>query len=69
MPDIGKIHRYLSRDAVLTQLAKTFDRDAAGIITSSGYIRQIAMTVLYKYAGLNNREIEELFITDYSSVS
>lgn len=69
MPDIGKIHRYLSKDAVLTQLAKTFDRDVAGIITSSGYIRQIAMTVLYKYAGLNNREIGELFNTDYSTVS
>ena len=69
MPDIRKVHRYLSKDAVLSLLIKKLELSFAELIASSGYIRQIAMTVLYKYAGLNNREIGELFGTDYSTVS
>ena len=36
---------------------------------STGTTRQIVMTALYKYAGINNREIGELFGIDYSTVS
>ena len=45
---------------------------AAGIeraLQSTGTSRQIVMTTLYQYAGLNNREIGNLLGVDYSTVS
>jgi putative transposase len=45
---------------------------AAGIeraLQSTGTSRQIVMTALYQYAGLNNREIGSLLGVDYSTVS
>ena len=68
-PDIRKIHNYLSQELVLSGLAKELGLSPEEILTTSGQNRQISMTVLYKYAGLNNREIGELFGVDYSTVS
>ena len=68
-PDIRKIHNYLSQDIVLSVLTNEFELTLDEIFTKAGYIRQTSMTVLYKYAGLNNREIGELFGVDYSTVS
>ena len=39
------------------------------VLQSTGITRQIIMTALCKYAGINNREIGELFGVDYSTVS
>ena len=39
------------------------------VLLSTGTTRQIVMTALYKYAGLNNREIGSLLGVDYSTVS
>jgi len=68
-PDIRKIHTYLSQDIVLSELANEFDLNPKDIFKTSGYLRQISMTALYKYAGLNNREVGDLFGVDYSTVS
>ncbi len=54
-PVVGKIHLYLSMEAVVAIVEK-----AAGIecaLQSTGTSRQIVMTALYQHAGLNNREI------------
>ena len=66
-PAVGKIHQYLSMEAVVAIVEK-----AAGIeraLQSTGISRQIVMTALYQYAGFNNREIGNLFGVDYSTVS
>jgi putative transposase len=66
-PAVGKIHQYLSMEAVVAVVEK-----AAGIelaLRSTGTSRQIVMTALYQYAGLNNREIGNLLGVDYSTVS
>ncbi|MHB8790478.1 MAG: transposase [Desulfobulbaceae bacterium] len=66
-PAVGKIHRYLSTEEVLALVsAETGIKD---VIRSSGTTRQFVMTALYKYAGLNNREIGDLLGVDYSTVS
>lgn len=67
IPDVGRIYRYLSKEAVLTVVEK--ETGIQQVIQSTGTARQIVMTALYKYAGLNNREIGELLGVDYSTVS
>ena len=39
------------------------------LIKSSGIARYISMDFLYRFGGLSNREIGELFGVDYSTVS
>ncbi len=66
-PDVGKIHQYLSLEAVLDIVEE--ETGEKELLRSTGMIRQLVMTALYQYAGLNNREIGELFNVDYSTVS
>jgi len=66
-PNVGKIHQYLSMEAVLAVVEKETGINQA--IQSTGTTKQIVMTALYKYAGLNNREIGNLLGVDYSTVS
>ena len=66
-PDIGRINRYLSLEAVLDVIEK--ETGIKDVLQSTGTTRQIAMTALYKYAGLNNREIGDIMGVDYSTVS
>ncbi len=68
-PGVGEIHKYLSQDIVLSLLADEFGVKPEKIFATTGQVKQITMTVLYKYAGLNNREVGELFGVDYSTVS
>ncbi len=68
-PGIGEIHKYLSQDIVLSLLADKFGVKPEMLFTTTEQVKQITMTVLYSYAGLNNREIGELFGVDYSTVS
>ena len=68
-PGVGEIHKYLSQEIVLSLLANEFVVKPEKIFTTRGQVKQITMTVLYKYAGLNNREVGELFGVDYSTVS
>ena len=39
------------------------------VLQSTGTTRQIVMTALYRYAGLNNREIGDILHVDYSTIS
>lgn len=66
-PDVLKIHRYLTKEDVLAVVEE--ETGTKDILRSKGTTRQIVMTVLYKYAGLNNREIGALLGVDYSTVS
>jgi putative transposase len=66
-PGVGKIHKYLSLKDVLKIVEKATNIKES--TKSVGTNRQIVMTMLYKYAGLNNREIGELMNIDYSTVS
>jgi len=66
-PDVVQIHHYLSMETFLAIAEKETGVNQA--MQSTGTTRQIVMTALYKYAGINNREIGELFGIDYSTVS
>ncbi len=66
-PDVLKIHRYLSQQDVIAVVEE--ETGVEDILRSTGTTRQIIMTSLYKYAGLNNREIGDLLGVDYSTVS
>jgi len=66
-PGVRKIHRYLSVEKVLTVVEK--ETDSKDALQATGTTRQIVMTALYKYAGINNREIGNLLGVDYSTVS
>jgi putative transposase len=66
-PDIGRIRRYLSQEEVLGVVAE--ETGINDLLHSTGTSRQIVMTALYNYAGLNNREVGNLLSVDYSTVS
>lgn len=66
-PAVGRIHQYLSIEKVLAVAEK--ELNSSDLLRSKGMTRQIVMTLLYKYAGLNNRQIAELLNLDYSTVS
>ena len=66
-PGVGKIQRYLPMEKVLSIVEEKTDAD--DLLHSSGSTRQIVMTALYNYAGLNNREIGDILGVDYSTVS
>jgi len=66
-PDVRKIHRYISQQDVIAVVEE--ETGIKDILRSTGTTRQIIMTALYKYAGLNNRETGDLLGVDYSTVS
>jgi DNA-directed RNA polymerase specialized sigma24 family protein len=66
-PDVQKIQRYVSMEEVLAVVEK--ETGSKNLLRTSGTLRQVVMTALYKYAGLNNREIGNLLGVDYSTVS
>jgi putative transposase len=66
-PDIRKIQRYLSMEAVLAVVEK--ETGMSQVLLSTGTTRQVVMTALYNFAGLNNREIGDIMGVDYSTVS
>jgi FixJ family two-component response regulator len=39
------------------------------VFSTTGTTRQVVMSLLYQYGGLNNRQIAELMHLDYSTVS
>ena len=66
-PDVGKIYQYLSMGVVLAVVEE--ETGIKNILLSTGTTRQVVMAALYKYSGLNNREIGNLLGVDYSTVS
>lgn len=66
-PSISKINQHVSLEQVLDIIEQESGR--GNLFETEGVLRQIVMTCLYTYAGLNNREIGERFGVDYSTVS
>jgi putative transposase len=66
-PAIAKINKHISLDQVLAIVGE--ETGQRSLFEAKGGLRQIVMDVLYTYAGLNNREIGELFGVDYSTIS
>lgn len=68
-PAVGEVRKYLSRDTVLDEICRTAGTDRNEILFRPGPLRQMAMDLLYRMAGLNNPEIGRLMNIDYSTVS
>ena len=54
-------------EAVLAVIEK--ETGMSQVLLSTGTTRQLVMTALYNFAGLNNREIGDIMGVDYSTVS
>jgi putative transposase len=61
------IHRHQVMDDVLAMVVRATGLD--NIVQSAGRISRIVMSVLYEYAGMNNREIGSLVGVDFATVS
>ena len=68
-PSVRQIRHYLSKDIILSTLGKEFGVGSDKLNSMPAKNRQICMTMLYNYGGMNNREIGEFFCVDYSTVS
>ena len=68
-PAIGIVHSFASRKTILEALEKALAKPRAEIFAGAGVERQIAMELLYRLAGMKNKEIGELMGVDYSTVS
>lgn len=66
-PAIGRIHRYLSLEKITAVLEQ--ELGSTDVFSTTGTTRQVVMSLLYQYGGLNNRQIAELMHLDYSTVS
>lgn len=66
-PDIRKNSSFFSMDAVLAIVEQ--ETGISQVLLATGTTRQIIMTALYNFAGLNNREIGDIMGVDYSTVS
>lgn len=63
------IRSHRSKDDIAKAMAEKTGKTIEQIRTEKGPIRQIAMDLLYRQAGLTNPEIGRIFGVDYSSVS
>jgi REP element-mobilizing transposase RayT len=70
-PEARKAISQVEPERVLGAVTKRFRTTPEEILTNRyrGAARSIAMELLYRYAGMNQREIGELMAVDYSSVS
>ena len=66
-PGISKISQHVSLEQLLNILEQ--ESGQTNLFEAKGSLRQVVMTFLYNYVGLNNREIGERFGVDYSTVS
>ena len=66
-PSVSKISQFSSVERFLTIIEE--ETGLSNLLQATGTTRQIVMTILYNYGGLNNREIGDLLGLDYSTVS
>lgn len=66
-PDIRENSSFFSMDAVLATVEQ--ETGISQVLLATGTTRQIIMTALYNFSGLNNREIGDIMGVDYSTVS
>jgi REP element-mobilizing transposase RayT len=69
IPSVKKIHSYCTKDKVIEITCREIGKTWEQIKSTPDSYRQILMDMLYRYTGLNNREIGELMALDYSTVS
>ena len=69
IPSVKKIHSYCTKDKVIEIVCREIGKAWEQIKSTPDSHRQILMEMLYRYTGLNNREIGELIGLDYSTVS
>jgi len=69
VPSVKKIHSYCTKDKVIEIVCREIGKAWEQIKSTPDSHRQILMEMLYRYTGLNNREIGELIGLDYSTVS
>jgi putative transposase len=63
------IRHYGDKDDILRAITKQSGKSFETIKAGKGLLRQIAMDLLYRYGGMTNPEIGELFSIDYTAVS
>jgi len=70
-PATKRIIKHIETEKILRIIASYFDMPSDELLKkgASGLYRKIAMELLYRYAGMNGREIGALMGVDYSSVS
>jgi putative transposase len=69
IPSVKKIHSYCTKDKVIEIACREIGKTWEQLKSTPDSYRQILMNMLYRYTGLNNREIGELMALDYSTVS
>ena len=68
-PAIAQVKRFVAQDEIMTIVAEVSGVEVAEILSRPGPIRQMAMDLLYRYAGMTNPAIGKLMGVDYSTVS
>jgi len=68
-PSLKGILIYGLKDEVLKAISDETGKDEGEILREKGILRQMAMELLYRYAGLKGPEIGEMMELDYSMVS
>ncbi len=68
-PAVAKLHSYLSTDKLIEKIATATNKPVDEVLHARGEARQLAMSFLYRFGGLKNKEISELMGIDYSTVS
>jgi len=69
IPSVKKILSYKAKDEIIKIICEETGRGFDEIIKGKGTLRQIAMDLLYRMAGLKGTEIGEIMSVDYSTVS
>jgi len=62
IPSVKKIHSYCTKDKVIEIARREIGKTWEQIKSTPNSHRQILMEMLYRYAGLNNREIGNLWL-------
>ncbi len=68
-PAIAQVKRFLAQDDILDLLSTVGGVKKVAILHQPGAMRQMAMDLLYRYAGMTNPAIGKLMGVDYSTVS
>lgn len=68
-PEAKRAVSMIAPAKVITVIANHFHTTPGDILVKRGYIRAITMDLLFRYAGMNQREIGGLMALDYSTVS
>jgi len=71
VPAIKKILRQVESERIIKTITEELNIDRGELLRkrSRGYSRSLLMEMLYRYGGMNQREIGELMGVDYSAVS